>query len=422
MQLVFILDTCHRPLSPVHPAEARVLLSAGKAAVLRRYPFTIILKEEKLEETTTPVTVKIDPGSKTTGIALVGPTGKVLFAAELTHRGQAIKASLEARSALRRSRRNRKTRYRKARFLNRTKPKSWLPPSLLHRVLTTLTWVNKFRKLCNVVGLAVENVKFDTQLMQNPEISGTMYQQGTLQGYTVREYLLEKWNRTCAYCGATAVPLQVEHIEAKVNGGSNRVSNLTLACGPCNEKKGKLQVTIFLKNRPTVLKQILAQAKHTLRDAAAVNATRNALVTALTATNLPVEKATGAQTKFNRTRLGYPKAHWIDAACVGTSGSMVVLDPETKPLLVKAMGHGNRQMCSTDRFGFPKQHRTRKSNHFGFHTGDIVRAVVSKGKCAGTHVARVSVRTSGQFKLANVGDVSYTHCTIVHQQDGYGYG
>lgn len=421
MQLVFVLDADRRPLDPIHPAEARILLSTGKAAVLKRFPFTLILKEAKPEAAVTPVTLKIDPGSKVTGIALVDPKGKVLFCAELEHRGQNIKARLEARKSIRRFRRNRKTRYRPSRFLNRTKPKGWLPPSLQHRVLTTMTWVNRFCKVCNVVSIMVESVKFDMQLMQNPNISGVEYQQGTLAGYSVREYLLEKWNRACAYCGATGVPLQVEHIVAKARHGSDRVSNLTLACSPCNTKKGTDPIEVFLKKKPTVLKNILAQAKRPLRDAAAVNATRNALIKVLVETGLLVATGTGAQTKYNRTKQGYPKAHWIDAACVGTDGQTVVLDPTTKPLHIKSMGHGNRQMCGTDKFGFPKQHRTRQSHHFGFHTGDIVRAVVPRGKCIGTHVGRITVRATGSFVLSGVGDVNHKYCIAVHRKDGFAY-
>jgi 5-methylcytosine-specific restriction endonuclease McrA len=426
VQHVFVLDTCRRPLSPIHPGEARVLLSAGKAAVLRRFPFTIIMRKEQPEKPSAAVTVKIDPGSKVTGIALVEvSSGKVLFGAELEHRGRLIKARLESRRAVRRNRRSRKTRYRKPRFLNRRRPEGWLPPSLQHRVLTTLTWVNRFRKLCNVVGLAVERVKFDTQALQYPEISGIEYQQGTLQGYTVKEYLLEKWNRTCAYCGAKDLPLQIEHIVAKVNGGSNRISNLTLACASCNEKKGKLPVEVFLKNKPEVLKRVLASAKRPLRDAAAVNATRNALTLALTHTDLPVETGTGAQTKFNRARHGYLKTHWIDAACVGDSGSAVILDPTIKPLQIRATGHGNRQMCRTDKFGFPNKHRTRQAAHFGFHTGDIVRAVVPRGKKAGTHQGRVTCRAKGSFDIRTatewVAGISYRYCVITYKQDGYCY-
>lgn len=122
---VFVLDTNKQPLSPCRPSVARKLLRDGKAAVYRRFPFTIILKRAvELAEPVPAITVKVDPGSKTTGIALV-QDGKVVFAAELEHRGQAIKDALESRRAIRRGRRQRNTRYRQARFLNRTRPKGW---------------------------------------------------------------------------------------------------------------------------------------------------------------------------------------------------------------------------------------------------------------------------------------------------------
>jgi 5-methylcytosine-specific restriction endonuclease McrA len=165
----------------------------------------------------------------------------------------------------------------------------------------------------------MELVRFDTQRLNNPEITGIEYQQGELFGYEVREYLLTKWNHQCAYCGASGVPLQVEHIYPKSKGGSNRVSNLCLACQPCNVKKGTQPIKQFLASKPDVLQQILAIAKRPLKDAAAVNSTRWALYHQLTATGLPVETGTGGLSKFNRTRLGLSKTHWLDAACVGRS-------------------------------------------------------------------------------------------------------
>jgi len=145
MSKVFVLDTKKRPLAPTHPARARQLLNKGKASVYCRYPFTIILKREVAKVNPQPFRLKIDPGSKTTGLAILNDrTGEVVWAAELQHRGWQIKAALDSRRAVRRSRRNRKTRYRKARFNNRTRPKGssiplhrpqgWLPPSLISRV------------------------------------------------------------------------------------------------------------------------------------------------------------------------------------------------------------------------------------------------------------------------------------------------
>ena len=110
--------------------------------------------------------------------------------------------------------------------------------------------------------------------MENAEISGVQYQQGTLAGYELREYLLEKWGRKCTYCGKENIPLQIEHIVPRAKGGSNRVSNLCLACEKCNRAKGTKDIKDFLKKKPDLLKKILAQAKAPLRDAAAVNATR----------------------------------------------------------------------------------------------------------------------------------------------------
>lgn len=416
-----VLDTNKRPLDPIHPAAARKLLAGGKAAVFRSYPFTIILKD-KSDAPTKPIELKLDPGSKTTGIALLSGE-KVIFAAELTHRGQAIKASLESRRAIRRGRRNRHTRYRKARFLNRTRPKGWLAPSLQHRVDTTLTWVNKFIRFAPVNSITQELVRFDLQQLENPEISGIEYQQGELLGYEVREYLLNKWERKCTYCKVENVPLQVEHIQPKAKGGSNRISNLCLACEKCNQKKGTKDIKDFLAKKPDLLKQIMNQTKRPLKDAAAVNSTRWALFNKLKETVLPVATGSGGQTKFNRSKLGLSKTHWLDAACVGKVDELTVLT--TKPLLIKATGHGTRQMCRTDKFGFPSRYVPRFKFVQGFQTGDIVKAIVTSGKKTGTYVGRVAVRTKGSFNISDksglIDSVSYKFCKITHSKDGYGY-
>jgi len=189
---VFALDTNKQPLNPVHPARARILLGSGKAAIFKRFPFTIILKVAIDDPVVADLRVKIDPGSKTTGIAILNDTtGEVVFAAELTHRGQQIKSGLDDRCGVRRGRRNRHTRYRKPRWQNRSRPKGWLPPSLQSRISNVITWVQRFMRVCHIRNMSLERVKFDMQLMENAEISGVEYQQGTLQGYEVREYLLE---------------------------------------------------------------------------------------------------------------------------------------------------------------------------------------------------------------------------------------
>ena len=128
-----------------------------------------------------------------------------------------------------------------ARFDNRARLANcggrWLAPSIKSRVANQTVWYGRLNRLAPIVGAQVETVRFDLQKLMNPEISGIAYQQGTLAGYELREYLLEKFHRTCAYCGQQNVPLQIEHIQPKARGGSDRVSNLTLACGPCNQKR-----------------------------------------------------------------------------------------------------------------------------------------------------------------------------------------
>lgn len=421
MSNVFVVDTNHVPVNPVHPGYARRLLSTGQAAVFKRYPFTLILKKEGAEPEIAPLRVKLDPGSKTTGIAVVNDaTGNVVWVAELTHRGAQIKKSLDDRRATRRRRRQRQTRYRKPRFDNRRRRQSWLPPSLESRLANTETWVRRLMHVCPIASISQELVKFDLQQMENPEISGVEYQQGTLAGYEIREYLLQKWGRACAYCSTTGVPLQIEHMRARTHGGTNRISNLTLACEPCNQEKDAQDIRDFLKEKPELLKRVLAQAKAPLKDAAAVNATRWALYERLKAFGLPVECGSGGLTKFNRTTRGLEKAHWLDAACVGKSTPEKLHIQGIVPLLITATGHGRRQMCATDKYGFPKQHKARQASFLGYRTGDMVKAVVPKGKYSGTHTGRIAIRFRPSFRL-NGFDVHPKYLTRVHRVDGYTY-
>ena len=420
---VFVIDAQKRPLAPIHPGFARRLLKQKQAALYRKFPFTLILKESRPDLIRPDLKIKIDPGSRITGFAILNGA-QVIWAAELTHRGQAIKDALLSRRQLRRGRRNRHTRYRQPRCLNRTGPQGWLAPSLEHRVLTTLTWVNKLIKLAPIGSIAQELVRFDLQRLENPEISGIEYQQGTLLGYEVREYLLDAWDRKCAYCGVTNTPLQVEHIHPKAKGGTNRISNLCLACDSCNNKKDTQEIEQFLAKKPDVLKRIQAQRKRPLKDAAAVNSTRWALLNRLKKTELPVTTGSGGQTKFNRTRLQLPKCHWLDAACVGKVEELKVLT--SQPLLIKATGHGTRQMSGTDKFGFPIRHKSRKQIHFCFQTGDIISATVTAGKKVGSYMGRVLCRASGSFdiatKMGRVAGISHKYCKPIHKKDGYSYG
>ncbi len=425
---VFVIDAERKPLNPISPARARELLTKQKAVVIRRYPFTIMLKAKIETPTLKPLTLKLDPGSKVTGIAILEGE-RVIWAANLEHRGQQIKSDLTKRLSIRRTRRSRKTRYRQPRFSNRSRRQGWLAPSLLHRFLSIETWVKRLCKYSPITEIVMELVKFDTQKMQAETIEGVQYQQGTLWGYQVREYLLEKWGRCCAYCNSSGVPLQIDHIKPKSKGGSDRISNLTLACERCNLAKGNKPVEDFLKKDSARLRKIRSMALQPLKDAAAVNSTRWALYSTLKAL-LPIKSSSGAQTKYNRLRFGLVKEHWIDASCTGDLNHIIFSTQQ--PLVIKASGWGKREMVTKNKYGFPVLNnegnqalKTRSPVQYGFRTGDIVRANVPKGKHQGVHLGRVSVRESGAFDvttpLGKLQSIRHKHCQPIHRKDGYSY-
>jgi hypothetical protein len=278
------------------------------------------------------------------------------------------------------------------------------------------------------------------QLMENPNISGVKYQQGTLFGYELREYILEKFNRSCVYCnGLSKDPiLEVEHIVPRNpkhgERGSNRVSNLTLACRTCNKSKGNCQpeewLKILSKSRKRIdkqrhkgLLQVLEGKRPTLAHAAAVNATRNRLFFDLLNTGLPVEASTGGQTKVNRHWLQIPKAHCLDAACTGQVSTLYGWNQPV--LLIWAMGRGSYKRTRLTKHGFPRGFLMRQKAAHGFQTGDMVKAVVPKGKKRGTYVGRVAVRASGSFNIKTetqtVQGIPWKHCRLLAKADGYGY-
>ena len=433
---VFVLDKRKKPLMPCSEKRALMLLERGRARVHRMVPFTIRLVDRlQADSVLQPVRLKLDPGSKTTGMALVREseavdtaTGEVfrkvvvLMLLELQHRGYAIRDALTQRRAFRRRRRS-KLRYRPARFDNRTRAEGWLAPSLQHRVDTTMAWVRRLQRWAPATGLSTMLHRFDTQALQNPEISGTECQQGTLFGYEVREYLLEKWGRKCAYCDAEHTPLTIDHIHPRSKGGSDRVSNLTLACFPCNQRKSNRDVAEFLANDPRRLARIEASRKAPLKDATAVNSTRWALWRNLVANGLGVEVGSGGRTKWNRQRLSMPKAHCLDAACMG---HVDAVESWKQPVLaVKATGRGSYQRTRLTKHGFPRGYLTRRKSAFGFQTGDLVRAVVTKGKKVGTYLGRVAIRASGSFNIQTgsglVQGIHHRFCKPIQRADGYGY-
>jgi len=472
--MVYVLDKHKKPLMPCTEKRARLLLERGRAVVHKKAPFTIRLKDRLVEDSALqPLGLKIDPGSKTTGGAVIRDSNETIGCYECRHRTD-IKDKMDARRSQRSSRRNRKTRYRKPRFNNRNpgkcaacgknakhgsrycRPcaeaknltdnghrKARLPVSLQARVDQTMSWVNKLRALLPIASVSMELVRFDTQLMQNPDISGVEYQQGTLAGYEVREYLLQKYNHQCAYCkGESNDPvLNVEHVVPKnpKRGpkGADRISNLVIACKTCNDAKGNLQPDEWLNKLKTSKKKLnqdraknlpeaLKQLKAPLEDAAMMNATRWALYRRLKATGLPLETGSGGLTKYNRTQLlKLPKTHYYDAVCVGKNLPDAVSVPFVE--IHTTNGRGNRQMAGVDGYGFPVRHRERKKIRFGFQTGDLVAADIPKGKYKGRWQGRVAVRKTGFFDIKDSAGkricqgIPAKHCRLLQRANGWQY-
>ena len=296
--LVYVLNMRGKPLMPTTPRKARKLLEQGKAKVIQRTPFTIQLLyatgENKQE-----ITLGIDPGFTKIGFSAVS-IGKELIAGEVELRGD-IKKLIEQRAAYRRTRRGRLW-HRAPRFDNRGIDKGWFAPSIQHRLDSHIKLVDRLKYILPITDITVEIASFDQQKMQNPEISGVEYQQGTLQGYNIRQYLLEKWGYKCAYCGTKDVPLEIEHIIPRSRGGSDRVSNLAIACRPCNQKKNTHTAEEF--GHPI----IQAQAKQSLKSTAFMNIVKNKFVEILDC-NITY----GYITKYFRIKAGLEKSHINDA-------------------------------------------------------------------------------------------------------------
>lgn len=461
--MVITLDKRKKPLGFCTERRARKLLEKRRACVYRYYPFTIIIKDidtRKMDKEDLPTyRMKIDPGSKTTGVSIVREEDNtVMLFAQIEHRGQQIKKNMDTRRMTRRNRRNRETRYRRCKYkdggnFDSQRPEGWLPPSVKSLGDNIISWVKRFQKLINIQYVSFEAVRFDTQLMDNPNIQGDEYQQGTLLGYEIREYLLDKYGHTCQYCGGVSQDpiLEWEHIQPKSKGGSDSVKNATLACRTCNQEKGNLPLSQWKEKEDAILnnkkasskRKQLAQARlkginaveqHKpqgigMRYCAWVNSTRRYVEKHLYELfhSENVECASGGRTKYNRTKLQLPKDHHYDALCVGQVPEEGYKDQTNGFVLhIKAIGRGSRFRGKINKCGIITNKLKRyPKKRFGFQNGDIVAADVPKGKYAGHHVGRVMTRARGSFDIrrtdgALVG-VNYKYCRLLQHDSGYQY-
>ena len=419
--MVFVLDKSKKPLNMISHAKARILLKNRLAVVHKVYPFTIRLRDNSCVSNNKTYTVKLDPGSKTTGVAVVDDKDSVVMLAEIEHRGHLVKKDLNNKKNARRSRRQRHTRYRPARFLNRTRPKGWLAPSVKSRADNVINFIKKYKKLLNINKVMIENVSFDVpQMTADTKLYGVAYQQGPLYQNELRSFIFSKTNGRCSYCEAEAT--EIDHIVPRANGGTDSIYNLTPACRSCNEKKSNLTLKDFGKLVGKDFSKL--EPKKLPKDASIVQAAKNYMFqeVAKIVPNTTLHDAW--LTKYNRNELGLPKEHYYDALSVGEIPNKFDFYTD-KVLQISAKGRGSRQMCRVDRYGFPRTSPKGSKSVEGFQSGDMVKAIVLKGSKKGEYLGRVAVRSNRCFdiqtKTKTIEGIWHKHFHIVQRGDGYSY-
>ena len=418
--MVLVIDKRMHPCNAISEAYARILLYSKQAVIHKRYPFTIRLKNNNAVKKTATYTIKIDPGANVTGLSIVDNSNNVIMFAELRHRGKTIKRNLDSRRAVRRSRRNRKTRYRPARFKNRIRPQSWLAPSIKSRADNVINFVRKLKRFLNIMKIEIERVGFDiAQMSSDTKLCGVDYQQGALYQTELRPFLFKKHNGRCVYCGNKAT--EIEHVIPKSKGGTNSVHNLVIACRKCNELKGTLSLKEFSKLVSKDFSHL--EPRKLPKHAAIVQSARNYMFKEISKIVPNTAGYDAWLTKYNRDELGLPKQHYYDALSVGEIKNYKFLTD--KVLIISAKGRGSRQMCRMDRFGFPRTSAKASKTVKGFQTGDIVKAVVPTGSKQGEYLGRVAVRASGSFNIetkdAVIQGIGYKFCRLLQRNDGYSY-
>ena len=333
--MVYVLNKNGQPIMPTkNHAKVRVLLKQGKAKVVSCCPFTIQLQYNS-NNYTQPIILGIDAGSKHIGVSATTKTD-VLYEGDVELRNDIVNL-LSTRRELRSSRRNRKTRYRKARFNNRARERGWLAPSVQQKVDTHLTVVNNVCKFLPITSITAEVASFDIQKIKNPLMQGIEYQQGEqLDFWNTREYVLFRDGHLCQCCKGQSKDkvLNVHHIESRKIGG-NAPNNLITLCETCHTGYHAGTVTL-----PKTIKRGMS-----FRDATFMGIMRWAFYDRLKSLYEPkgvaVRLTYGYITKGARIANKLPKEHFIDARCI--SGNSTAASDGTVYYQKKVRCH-NRQI------------------------------------------------------------------------------
>lgn len=348
---------------PCKPRKARLLLKNKQAKILKYEPFTIQLLYGS-SGYKQKVSLGIDAGSKHVG-ASATTKKQELYASQTELRGDMIVKLLSDRRELRRSRRSRKTRYRKPRFLNRvhSKHKGWLSPSIENKINTHIRIIDDVYKLLPIYNIIVETASFDIQKLKNKDISGKEYQEGEQLGFSnVREYVLYRDNHTCQCCHGKLKDniLQVHHIESRKTGG-NAPNNLITLCKTCHTKYHSGEISLPSKIHRGIR----------FKDATFMGIMRLTLYERLKKLYKNVSMTYGYITKYKRIKYNIEKSHVADAFCITNNLNAKRLNHY---YLQKQVRRHNRKLHKSKIYsGGYRKNNQAKYSVFGFHLFDKVK-------------------------------------------------
>ena len=414
--MVYVLNRYGKPLMPTaRYGMVRRLLRKGLAVVVEYRPFTIQLTYDT-PNGVQEVRLGVDAGTKHVGFSATTKK-KVLFEAELLLRSDIVE-KLSTRREFRRARRNRKTRYRKVRFLNRTRSKKpgWFAPSVRQKVDSHIYWVARICKFLPIKKITVETAQFDTQLLKAQEQGlplpqGTDYQKGEQLGFwNVREYVLFRDGHKCQCCNGKSKnnKLHVHHIESRKTGG-DAPNNLITLCLECHAKYHRGEIELSKT----------ARRGTSLRDAAQMGIMRKALFNRLKeeiGEGITCFETYGYLTKSTRSRHGLPKEHAIDARCI--SGNPYACS-DGKYLIIRKLRANNRQLHHAAIMPGGKRRNNQAPREVrGFRLMDSVEYAYRDCFLSGR-------RMVGKFSVADItgkvlaGSVSYKKLALKHHNNTY---
>ena len=414
--MVYVLNKYGKPLMPTtRYGRVRRLLRKGLAVVVDYRPFTIQLAYDT-PNGVQEVSLGVDAGTKHVGFSATTEK-KALFEAELLLRSDIVD-KLSTRREFRRTRRNRKTRYRKSRFLNRTRSKKpgWLAPSVRQKVNSHIYWILRICKFLPIKKITVETAQFDTQLLNAQEHGlplpqGTDYQKGEQLGFwNVREYVLFRDGHKCQCCKGKSkdTKLHVHHIESRKTGG-DAPNNLITLCSVCHAKyhRGEIELPKTIKRGTS------------LKDAAVMGIMRKSVfvqLEELLGDEIPCFETYGYITKPARTQVGLPKEHVIDARCIG--GNQCACS-DGKYWIIRKLRANNRQLHHAAILRDGKRINNQAPREVkGFRLMDSVEYAYRYCFLSGR-------RMSGSFSVADItgkvlaGSVSYKKLTLKHHNNTY---